>query len=79
MTDWTAHRGYQEPTQTDMDQVIRVADATKTPAYSWSDRLGKFEHLAGPEIPDIDRARKNGAAPAKDDPAATILSERIIK
>ena len=69
LPDRTAHRGYQEPTKTDLDQVIRVADATRTPAYRWSDRFGKFVHLGGPEIPDLDWARKNGAAPAKDDPA----------
>lgn len=60
LPDRTVHRGYQEPTKTDLDQVIRVADATRTPAYSWSDRFGKFIHLAGPEIPELDRARKTG-------------------
>lgn len=76
MTDWTTHRGYQEPTQTDMDQVIRVADATRTPAYSWSDRLGEFVHIGGPEIPDIDRARKTGPLWLKATPQSEFYQKR---
>ena len=59
MSNINGPRGHQMPTKTDLDQVARAADAVKRPAYRWVPRPGRFEHLAGPEIPNINHLRGN--------------------
>lgn len=69
MRETHASDRHQELTTTDLAQVAAVADSVHRPAYRWSPRFGRFVHIGGPEIPDLDWARKNGAVPAKDGPA----------
>lgn len=44
-------------TTTDIDQVVRMADAVKVPAYQWDGN--KFVHLGGPEITNINHSTFN--------------------